>query len=138
MYDQIRSITYRLFGGRTELLGRWERVGDDFAGCVVLVERTPQGLQGRITYVPLTMEPYGWRLGDVKWKDFAARRVLGYRVQDLFKEIDPATGTGQPHRILRVEDAVCRTSRDHRHPAGRDGRSQHTLVSVGEDRLISL
>ena len=92
MYDLLRSLSYRVLGGRTELLGAWERVGDSFAGCVVRVERTPQGVQGQITYVPLAMEPYGWQIGDVKWKDFVPRRVVGYRVQDLFKELDPETG----------------------------------------------
>lgn len=92
MYDQLRSLTYRLFNGRPQLSGLWERFGDRFAGCVMLVETTPKGLRGRITHVPAIMRQYGWCVGDVKWKDLKAGGLMAYRLRELYKEVDRETG----------------------------------------------
>ena len=92
MYDELRSLAYRFSRGRTRLPGLWERVGDSFAGCGVLIEKKSHGLRGRITYVPPEMRHYGWQVGDVKWQGFVAGGLLAYRVQELYKEIDRNTG----------------------------------------------
>lgn len=92
MYDQLRSFAYRLSRGQTYLPGLWERVGDTFAGCGVLIENTSQGLRGRITYVPAKMRHYGWQVGDVKWKGFVRGRMFAYQVEEMYKEVDRDTG----------------------------------------------
>ena len=92
MFEQIHSLVYRFSGGSIYLPGLWERVGDRFEGCSVLVELTPGGLQGRITYVPVAMRRCGWKVGDVKWKDFTRGRLAAYQVQELVKEFDQRSG----------------------------------------------
>ena len=92
MQDELRSIVYRFSHRQSCLLGLWERVGDSFAGCGVLVEATLHGLQGRITYVPPEMRLFGWQVGDTKWKGIVEGRLFAFRAQELYKETGRATG----------------------------------------------
>ena len=88
MFERVRSLAYSLSGHAADLPGLWERVGDDFAGCLILVEDCAAGLQGRITYVPALMRQYGWKVGDIKWRSIAADGTAAYRIEDLSKEFD--------------------------------------------------
>ena len=91
MFERFRSLAYSLTGGAVSLPGLWERVGDDFAGCLILVEDVDSTLQGRITYVPSLMRHYGWKVGDIKWRNMTPRGGAGFHIDDLFKELDPDT-----------------------------------------------
>ena len=69
----------------------WERTGDHFAGCLILVEPVDGQWQGRITYLPTGMSNYGWKVGDIKWRDIRKLRWQTYSLMDLHKQINPET-----------------------------------------------
>lgn len=78
-------------GRPVELPGLWERVGDNFAGCTVMVRSTEQGLQGQVTCVTPVMRQYGWNLGDLKWRQIKAEAKTTFSLEDMFIELDPDT-----------------------------------------------
>ena len=88
MLDFIRSFTYRLGGHNPQLLGMWERLDDDFLGCVIIVEAVGESLQGRITFIPDAMRNCGWQVGDLKWSRIARRSNTSYTLRDMYKEYD--------------------------------------------------
>lgn len=88
MFETIRRQAYLLRGRNPPVSGLWERTGDDFAGCVVIVEPVGKQLQGRITEVPAAMRNVGWVVGDVKWKSIHTAGRNRYRLMDLFKSYD--------------------------------------------------
>ena len=90
MFERFRSLAYSFTGAQPALPGLWERVRDDFHGCLILIEENG-GLQGRITYVPALMRQYGWKVGDVKWRNISAAGTATFQADDLFKELDPDT-----------------------------------------------
>ncbi len=117
MFERVRSLAYSMLGRPASLPGLWERVGDDFAGCLILVEAAGEGLQGRITYVPALMRQYGWKVGDVKWRKISPGTIPAFRMEDLFKELDPDTNklkrTSYEHAqlyFLREDEFVVMTS----------------------------
>ena len=91
MFERFRSLAYAMTGKPVALPGLWERVGDDFQGCLILVEESLSGLQGRITYVPARMRRFGWKVGDIKWRSISTSAGAAYAAEDLFKELDPDT-----------------------------------------------
>ena len=91
MFERFRSFAFSVTGGAAALPGLWERVGDDFRGCLILVERTESGWQGRITYVPALMRQYGWKVGDLKWRNLQPAGAAMFTAEDLFIELDPDT-----------------------------------------------
>ena len=104
MLERLRSFGYALTGSQAEILGLWERVGDNFAGCTVMVSPHGEGLQGQITSLTPTMRQYGWGLGDLKWRRIASVSGVTFQLEDMFKELDPDTRelkrvTYQPAKI---------------------------------------
>lgn len=91
MLERFRSLAYAITGGAAALPGLWERIGDDFSGCLILVEPNVASLQGRVTYVPSLMRHYGWKVGDIKWRNMNPGSGASYHIEDLFKELDPDT-----------------------------------------------
>ena len=91
MLERIRSLAYSLTSEPASLPGLWERVNDDFQGCLILVEENTDQLQGRITYVPALMRRYGWMVGDIKWRNINCVGAAAFTTEDLFKELDPDT-----------------------------------------------
>ena len=91
MFERVRSLGFKIMGKEASVHGLWERFGDDFEGCVILVEEVAEGLRGRITYVPATMRRFGWMVGDIKWRNMRRGRVAAFKVDDLFKELDHDT-----------------------------------------------
>lgn len=77
-----------LLGGDAPLEGDWERVGDNFAGCVVRVGPLGEGLAGRIVRLPAAMAEAGWNEGDVKWRDIARLGGGRWKVRDVRKHFD--------------------------------------------------
>lgn len=114
LFDQIHSTITRR---EHELSGLWERYGDAFEGCTVLVDEEEGRLIGTLTQLPGKMGQFGWAVGDIKWR--AIRRIgkNRYGIQDLFKEIDAATRsisamTYQPAgiRLVSAGELVLRCS----------------------------
>ncbi len=109
MFQILRSVAYLLSGKPLVLQGLWERVGDDFAGCLILVEEVSDELTGRVTYAPALMRQYGWQVGDLKWKSIRSGRIPAFRIQELFKELDSTTSlvrksSYQPAQIYFVHE----------------------------------
>lgn len=77
-----------LLRGPGALEGDWERIGDQFAGCVVRVGPLGDGLAGRIVRLPAAMAEAGWNEGDVKWRDIEPCGTALWRVRDVRKHFD--------------------------------------------------
>ena len=68
--------------------GLWMRVGDDFEGCVLRVERLDNELVGRIAILPDSMANTGWQVGDLKWRNITRTAEGTWQMQDLRKHYD--------------------------------------------------
>lgn len=68
--------------------GLWERVGDNFSGCVLRVEKVGTELAGRIVVLPQAMAKAGWVEGDLKWRNITKGSSGTWRMQDLRKHYD--------------------------------------------------
>ena len=86
----IRRLGSFMFGQEAELEGIWQRVDDNFAGCLVIVEPDAQGMRGRITHVPDNMRKRGWEAGDIKWVRIVRRKRAVYLLDDMYKLYDPS------------------------------------------------
>jgi hypothetical protein len=73
------------------LVGLWERIGDDFAGCRLRIEFDGPNLNGRIVQLPDHMEKYGWRHDDAKWMHIQRQAVCRYRLYELYKVLSSRT-----------------------------------------------
>ena len=78
--QRLQHLAHSLSRKPTVLTGLWERVEDNFSGCVILVEEVDGELQGRITYVPALMRRYGWQVGDIKWRSISSFERPGFRL----------------------------------------------------------
>ncbi|MDE0282957.1 MAG: hypothetical protein OXN26_00200 [Gammaproteobacteria bacterium] len=88
MFASIRRIADFLLGAEPSLLGAWQRVGDNFSGCRIVVEQTEDGLQGRLVYVPDRMQNAGWSVGEIKWGRIVRTFGAAYLLQDKQKLFD--------------------------------------------------
>jgi len=68
--------------------GLWMRVGDDFEGCVLRVERLDGEMVGRIAILPGSMAKAGWQVGDLKWRNISPAPDGTWQMQDLRKHYD--------------------------------------------------
>jgi hypothetical protein len=86
------------------LIGVWERIGDDFAGCRLRIEFDGPNLNGRIVRLPDHMEKYGWHHDDAKWIQIQKQAVCRYRLLELYKVISsqsaPARNLYYQSRLL--------------------------------------
>jgi hypothetical protein len=90
-----------LFSGEGSLEGRWERVGDRFAGCVIEVEPEKNGtqnLRGRIVHLPPSMATAGWIVGDIKWQSIQPAAKGTWKLDDLRKHFETQTG-----RVIKMD-----------------------------------
>ena len=88
IFNRIRSFGYSLAGSTPELIGVWERTGDNFAGCTVVISNSNEGFSGYVTSVPPAMQRCGWLVGDKKWINFHSRSRTSWTVSDLAKQYD--------------------------------------------------
>ena len=82
---------------RDPLAGRWERLGDDFAGTMVNVQRSGSGLSARLVKIPPSLKARGFVPCDVKWRNLTlvsdSEGVRTYKGQDLGKfQVKDSTG----------------------------------------------
>lgn len=75
----------------TELEGIWERIGDEFEGCLIKVEKENHELVGKIIWITPEMLSTGWAVGDKKWRRIEGNEYHGWHVLDLRKQFDTAT-----------------------------------------------
>jgi hypothetical protein len=107
----IRQLCY-LLGILKEpsLIGVWERIGDDFAGCRLRIEFDGPNLNGRIIKLPEYMEKYGWQHDDAKWMHIQRQTVCRYRFQELYKVLSSQSVTARNlyyhSRLLILSDNV--------------------------------
>lgn len=83
-----------------ELIGIWERVGDEFSGCLVKVEQEEHELVGKIIASTPQMLVYGWAIGDRKWRRIESDPKAGWQLMDLRKQYDT-----QDKKVLSVDYA---------------------------------
>src|SRR3990167_6922068 len=76
---------------RSDLEGIWERVGDNFAGCLIQVEWEEGELVGKIIAMNSEMLLYGWAVGDKKWRHIEGDAHNGWHLMDLRKQYDTAS-----------------------------------------------
>jgi hypothetical protein len=82
----FRQLLYSLgIHKEPSLLGVWERIGDDFAGCRLRIEFDGSNLTGRILKVPDQMAKYGWMKDDAKWMHIQQQAICRYQLQELYK-----------------------------------------------------
>jgi len=84
------DFLFFLFPATESPEGQWVRTADQFAGCVVQVERYGAELAGRIIALPATMGRAGWVEGDWKWRNIELAGDT-WRLQDARKYFDPNT-----------------------------------------------
>jgi len=76
---------------RDPLVGRWERIGDDFAGTIVQVGATGKSYMAKLVDVPEKLKTRGFARGEVKWRELVlvsdSEGVRKYKGQDLGKSI---------------------------------------------------
>ena len=91
MSDLWKRLTFSLSGRKCDLLGQWQREGDNFAGCLVSIDQSDAGLTGTLVYVPPAMSDFGWSTGQTKWRQIRRQSKSVFRLQDLFLELDAET-----------------------------------------------
>ncbi|MGD9007519.1 MAG: hypothetical protein PVG41_06345 [Desulfobacteraceae bacterium] len=106
----LRQLFY-LLGMLKEpaLMGVWERIGDDFAGCRLRIEFDGPNLNGRIVRLPDHMEKYGWRKDDAKWMHIQRQAVCKYQLQELYKVLSSRT---KPARNLYYQSRLLIQSKN--------------------------
>ncbi len=76
---------------RSDLEGIWERMGDEFEGCLIKVEYKENELMGTIIVSTPQMLSYGWEIGDKKWRRIEEGDTSGsWQLMDLRKQYDTA------------------------------------------------
>ena len=84
-------VGFRNPAQNSDLEGIWERVGDEFEGCLIKVEHTENELLGTIIVSTPQMLSYGWAIGDKKWRRIEAGNDSGsWQLMDLRKQYDTA------------------------------------------------
>lgn len=71
-----------------ELEGIWERVGDEFEGCLIKVYREESELIGQLIVSTPAMLDAGWEIGDKKWRRIEGDPHEGWHLLDLRKQYD--------------------------------------------------
>lgn len=71
-----------------ELEGIWERVGDEFEGCLIKVYREEKELIGQLIVSTPAMLDAGWEIGDKKWREIEGDPHEGWHLLDLRKQYD--------------------------------------------------
>ncbi|MFZ4115685.1 MAG: hypothetical protein ACOYK6_03055 [Chthoniobacterales bacterium] len=92
-----------------ELVGIWERVGDEFSGCLLRVEREERELVGKIIVSTPQMLTAGWSIGDRKWRRIEGDQEGRWQLMDLRKQYDT-----QNKKVLSIDYAHYWISLSHR------------------------
>lgn len=71
-----------------ELEGIWERVGDEFEGCLVKVFKEDHEWIGQLIVSTPAMLDAGWEIGDKKWRQIEGDPHEGWHLLDLRKQYD--------------------------------------------------
>ncbi|MBM3856522.1 MAG: hypothetical protein FJ390_00990 [Verrucomicrobia bacterium] len=71
-----------------ELEGIWERVGDEFEGCLVKVFHEDDEWIGQLIVSTPAMLDAGWEIGDKKWRQIEGDPHEGWHLLDLRKQYD--------------------------------------------------
>lgn len=83
-----------------ELIGIWERQGDEFAGCLIRVEKESHEFVGKIIVSTQQMLIAGWNIGDRKWRLIEATAEGNWQLMDLRKQYDT-----QSKKVLSIDYA---------------------------------
>ena len=83
-----------------ELIGIWERLGDEFSGCLLRVEREEHELVGEIIVSTPEMLTAGWNIGDRKWRRIEGDSQGSWQLMDLRKQYDT-----QNKKVLSIDYA---------------------------------
>jgi hypothetical protein len=125
MFEWWNRFTYSLGRESPPLEGIWERIGDDFAGCRIVIRDLDQG--GLLVNLAPRMREVGWQVGDRKWQAFHRRTLRLWEFEDLYKEYDLRTqavhASYHPSQIIFVGPDSLET----RHP----GRPRQKWLRVG-------
>lgn len=73
-----------------EFAGVWERVGDDFEGCIIKIEQETNEWIGKIIVSTPDMLEAGWAIGDKKWRHIERDPGGDWQLMDLRKQYDTA------------------------------------------------
>ena len=74
-----------------DLPGRWMRVNDSFAGCIIEITHGASKLQGKLVVCPGTMQSYGWQVGQLKWRNIVHTKRNRFILEDLYLTYDKNT-----------------------------------------------
>ena len=88
---RFMDFLFFLFPQNESPEGLWMRTGDQFAGCVLKVEKSGTELAGRIVNLPETMARVGWIEGELKWRNLRCEAGT-WRLEDVRKHFDIQTG----------------------------------------------
>ncbi len=73
---------------KEQLLGIWERRGDEFSGCLIKVEKEAEELLGKIIVSTPQMLEAGWKIGERKWRYIQSDSQERWKLLDLRKQYD--------------------------------------------------
>ncbi|MCF7729880.1 MAG: hypothetical protein K9M81_05885 [Chthoniobacterales bacterium] len=91
-----------------ELVGIWERIGDEFSGCLIRVELEEREIVGKIIVSTPQMLSAGWNIGDRKWRHIEGDSEGKWQLFDLRKEYDT-----QNKKVLSTDYEHYRISLGH-------------------------
>ena len=71
-----------------KIIGKWERIGDEYKGLRVEVTQVVNKYVGKLIHITDTAKYFGLELQDVKWKDIVKANNSVYEFKDLEKGYD--------------------------------------------------
>lgn len=71
-----------------KLVGKWERIGDQYQGLQLEVTSVGDKFVGKLIYITDTAKHFGLELQDVKWKEIEKMNDTVYEFKDLAKGYD--------------------------------------------------
>ncbi len=96
-----------------KIIGKWERIDDDWSGLVIEVKRHGNKLRGEIIQNCTHPLCNRWIIGDVKWKNIKHIKDNEFEFESLAKSAyDDGTITETNYRLYKVElfgDSVLNT-----------------------------
>ena len=97
------------------IVGKWERIGDEYQGLRVEVNQIGDKFIGKLIHVTPTAKSYGLVLQDVKWKDIIKINDSVYEFNDLAKGynyLNYITSSYSDYYLTFVSDNVIKMRKD--------------------------
>lgn len=91
---------------KTDLVGTWERFGDEFEGAQIKVFKVNTSFRAILTEVPESMKSYCFEIGDLKWKDVKQLSDNYYELLDLTRNCFNANHYNEVYLIFNREDEI--------------------------------